>query len=126
MAPAGEVTAIVGPNGSGKSTFGCTWWPTRTDRPFGDGGRARRLRDGRQGPGATIGLRSQRHDSIDAITVEDLVTHGRYQCRGFMEPIDDADRRPVDRPFETRASLRSGTGRWNRCPAGRRNSLGSR
>ncbi|MEF8807192.1 ABC transporter ATP-binding protein [Natronomonas sp.] len=99
--PAGEVTALVGPNGSGKSTLlkalagqlqpwaGAVTVDDTDVYAMDDKARARR-----------IGLLSQERESPGSTTVEELVTHGRYPYRGFLEPVDGDDVRAVDRAIE--------------------------
>lgn len=99
--PAGEVTALVGPNGSGKSTLlrslagqQAPWSGTveldgRDLYAMGEKARARR-----------VGLLAQEHDSPGSTTVEKLVAHGRYPHRGFLEPLDEDDRRAVERAID--------------------------
>lgn len=99
--PSGEMTALVGPNGSGKSTLLKAlsgqlkpWGGTvklagsdvyeMADKPL-----ARRL-----------GLLSQEHDSPGATTVEELVRHGRYPHRGFLEGLSEEDHGAVDRAID--------------------------
>ncbi|WP_255151538.1 ABC transporter ATP-binding protein [Halorarius halobius] len=99
--PAGEVTALVGPNGSGKSTLLKTLagqldpWAGDVELAgedvyaMGEKRRARRL-----------GLLSQEHDSPSSTTVEELVRHGRYPHRGFLESLTESDHAAVDRAIE--------------------------
>lgn len=99
--PAGEVTALVGPNGSGKSTLlkalagqlqpwdGAVTVDDTDVYAMNDKARARR-----------IGLLSQERESPGSVSVEELVTHGRYPYRGFLEPVDEGDMHAVDRAIE--------------------------
>jgi iron complex transport system ATP-binding protein len=99
--PAGEVTALVGPNGSGKSTLlkalsgqlepwaGAVELDGEDVYGMADKRRARRL-----------GLLSQERESPGSLTVEDLVLHGRYPHRGFMEAVTEADREAVERAID--------------------------
>ena len=99
--PAGEVTALVGPNGSGKSTLlkalagQLEPWSGTVELGGEDvydlGGKplARRL-----------GLLSQEHDSPGSTTVVELVRHGRYPHRGFLDPLSEADHAAVDRALD--------------------------
>jgi iron complex transport system ATP-binding protein len=96
--PAGEVTALVGPNGSGKSTL------LRALAGQLEPWSGRVALDGedvytmdRKSLARRIALLSQEHDSPDSTTVEELVRHGRYPHRGFLEPLSDADHEAVDR-----------------------------
>jgi iron complex transport system ATP-binding protein len=96
--PPGEVTALVGPNGSGKSTL----LRALADQLDPWNGSVRL--DGREIADADpkalarrLGLLSQENDAPATITVEDLVTRGRYPHRGFFESLSADDRRAVDR-----------------------------
>jgi len=101
VVPAGEVTALVGPNGSGKSTLlrglarhlspaaGEIVLDGRDVASLGDKEFAREL-----------GLLSQEHDAPGGITVEDLVHHGRYPHRGFLEGRTEADALAVEDALE--------------------------
>lgn len=96
--PAGEITALVGPNGSGKSTLLRTlagqlapWVGSVTldgddVHEMADKPRARR-----------VGLLSQERDAPVSKTVEELVVHGRYPYRDFLDRLTDEDRRAVAR-----------------------------
>ena len=99
--PAGEVTALVGPNGSGKSTL----LKAMANQLSPERGRI--LLDGEavQTVGAKrlarrLGLLSQENDSPGSITVEDLVYHGRYPHRDFLDSLSGADHAAVDRAVE--------------------------
>ena len=99
--PQGEITALVGPNGSGKSTMLKAL--SRHLEP--DSGvvrlRGEDLRSfDRQDLARELGLLSQENDSVDGITVEDLVYHGRYPHRGFFDSISPEDREAVERALE--------------------------
>ncbi|MFW5937318.1 MAG: ABC transporter ATP-binding protein [Halanaeroarchaeum sp.] len=99
--PAGEVTALVGPNGSGKSTllkgFAAELDPVAgnvllhgqsvTERPPKD-------------LAQDLGLLDQENTAPGDLTVESLVTHGRYPHRGFLDTLDDRDVRAIDRAIE--------------------------
>ncbi|QLD87409.1 ABC transporter ATP-binding protein [Natronomonas halophila] len=99
--PAGEVTALVGPNGSGKSTLmkglagqlkpwdGDVTVDDTDVYAMDDKARARR-----------IGLLSQERESPESVSVEELVTHGRYPYRGFLDPVNEEDMQAVDRAIE--------------------------
>ncbi|ELZ81045.1 putative iron-III ABC transporter ATP-binding protein [Haloferax elongans ATCC BAA-1513] len=99
--PRGEVTALVGPNGSGKSTLlkslakqlspdeGHVYLDGQKLSEYDDGAFAREL-----------GLLSQEHDSPGSITVEKLVSHGRYPHRGFFEQLGEDDRQAIDRAID--------------------------
>jgi iron complex transport system ATP-binding protein len=99
--PPGEVTALVGPNGSGKSTLmkglagqlkpwaGDVTVDDTDVYAMDDKARARR-----------IGLLSQERESPGSVSVEELVTHGRYPYRGFLDPVDEEDMEAVDRAIE--------------------------
>jgi iron complex transport system ATP-binding protein len=47
-----------------------------------------------------IGLLSQERESPGSVSVEELVTHGRYPYRGFLDPVDEGDMEAVDRAIE--------------------------
>jgi len=99
--PRGEVTALVGPNGSGKSTllkaFSAELAPETgsvllhgesvNDRPPKELARE-------------LGLLDQENTAPADLTVESLVTHGRYPHRGFLEGLDAEDERAIDRALE--------------------------
>lgn len=99
--PAGEITALVGPNGSGKSTLLKTlagqlhpWAGSVTldgddVHAMADKPRARR-----------IGLLSQERTSPASKTVEELVAHGRYPYRGFLEHLNEDDTAAIERAIE--------------------------
>lgn len=99
--PEGEITALVGPNGSGKSTLlkalanhldpaeGVVRLRGEDLRSFGPKEIAREL-----------GLLSQENESVEDVTVEDLVAHGRYPHRGFFDAITEEDREAVDRAID--------------------------
>lgn len=99
--PEGEITAIVGPNGSGKSTLLKAL--SGHLRPAGgeivlDGERLASY--GQQELARTVGHLSQENVAPESITVEELVIHGRYPHRGFLEPITDGDREIVNRAID--------------------------
>lgn len=99
--PEGEITAIVGPNGSGKSTLLKAL--SGQLRPAGgeivlDGQRLASY--DQQELAQAIGHLSQENVAPESITVEELVIHGRYPHRGFLEPISDTDRKIVDQAIE--------------------------
>lgn len=47
-----------------------------------------------------IGLLSQQRESPESISVEELVMHGRYPYRGFLEPVSEDDTWAVERALE--------------------------
>jgi iron complex transport system ATP-binding protein len=99
--PEGAITALVGPNGSGKSTLLKTLskhlQPESGDVVL-DG---RNLHEyGSKELACQLGHLSQENHSPENITVEELVFHGRYPHRGFLEAVSDADRTAVDRAIE--------------------------
>ena len=102
LLPAGEVTALVGPNGSGKSTLlqalAGQLEPWAGTVQLGDvdvyameGKRRAR----------SLGLLTQEGDTPDSLTVEELVRHGRYPHRGFLETLSEADHAAVERALST-------------------------
>ncbi|MFC3957072.1 ABC transporter ATP-binding protein [Halovivax cerinus] len=99
--PEGAVTALVGPNGSGKSTL-LKALSNHLDPARGvvtiHGEELESF--GRKELARELGVLSQENDSLGSITVEDLVFHGRYPYRGFVEGVTEADHRAVDRAFD--------------------------
>jgi iron complex transport system ATP-binding protein len=96
--PTGAITAIVGPNGSGKSTL----LKTLAAQLAPDEGqvlvRGKDLQRYEQSALAQeLGILSQERTAPSSLTVEDLAYHGRYPHRGFLEAVDEADHRAVDR-----------------------------
>ncbi|WP_232700362.1 ABC transporter ATP-binding protein [Halobacterium wangiae] len=101
VVPAGEVTALVGPNGSGKSTL-LKGLSAELDPAAGIvllNGRAVQERSPKE-LARELGLLDQENDAPGGLTVADLVTHGRYPHRGFLDPITDADRAAIDRAID--------------------------
>ncbi|WP_336035389.1 ABC transporter ATP-binding protein [Halobacterium yunchengense] len=101
VVPAGEVTALVGPNGSGKSTL------LKGLSAELDPGAGTVLLDGRRvqersakALARELGLLAQENDAPGGLTVADLVTHGRYPHRGFLDPLTEADHEAVDRAID--------------------------
>jgi len=93
----GAVTALVGPNGSGKSTL----LKGLAQQLSLDAGTV--LLDGRdvrtmetKELARNLGLLSQENVSPDSITVEKLVSHGRYPHRGFFDGLTDEDREAIE------------------------------
>jgi iron complex transport system ATP-binding protein len=101
LLPAGEVTALVGPNGSGKSTLlkalagQLEPWAGRVEL---DGEDVYTMADKRRA--RRLGLLSQERASPASLTVEDLVLHGRYPHRGFLESVTEADSAAVERAID--------------------------
>lgn len=99
--PEGEVTALVGPNGSGKSTllkgFAAQLEPTAGQVLLhGRSVHERAPKD----LARELGLLDQENTAPGDLTVEALVTHGRYPHRGFLDGLDPEDERAVDRAIE--------------------------
>lgn len=99
--PEGAITALVGPNGSGKSTL----LKTLSKHLEPEAGEivldGRRLHEyGGKELACQLGHLSQENYSPENITVEELVYHGRYPHRGFLEAVSEADRTAVDRAIE--------------------------
>jgi iron complex transport system ATP-binding protein len=93
-----RITALVGPNGSGKSTLlkglsaqlepttGRTVLDGRAVETYDDTELARRL-----------GILHQEMDEVARLRVEELVAHGRYPYRGFLERPSEADVAAIER-----------------------------
>jgi len=101
VAEPGKVTALVGPNGSGKSTL----LKALADQLAPEEGVVRvdgnEIEDlDKKEIARRLSLLSQESVSPDTITVEELVTHGRYPHRGFFETLTDDDREAVERAIE--------------------------
>ncbi len=99
--PAGEVTALVGPNGSGKSTLlkslAGQLEPWAGDVEL-DGEDVYAMVEKRRA--RRLGLLSQERSSPGSLSVEELVLHGRYPHRGFLEAVTDADREAVEQAID--------------------------
>lgn len=99
--PAGEITALVGPNGSGKSTLlkalarqltpecGQVLLDGQDVQTFDEKPFARR-----------VGLLSQENEAPASLTVEDLVGHGRYPYRGFLDGLSATACEAIDRAID--------------------------
>ena len=99
--PEGAITALIGPNGSGKSTL----LRALSNLLEPDGGEivldGRRLDEfGGKELARHLGHLSQEHSSPETLTVEELVFHGRYPHRGFLETVTEGDRTAVGRALE--------------------------
>jgi iron complex transport system ATP-binding protein len=90
---AGDLVALVGPNGSGKTTLLRALLGTvplangevrLEGRPIGDWTGTELAR--------TVGVVTQREESLFPLTVEETVTLGRYAFLRPLAPISDADR----------------------------------
>ncbi|WP_136690090.1 ABC transporter ATP-binding protein [Halorhabdus amylolytica] len=99
--PPGEVTALVGPNGSGKSTL----LAGLADQLAIDAGTV--LLDGEdihalgtKELARKLGLLSQENVAPNSLSVEDLVSHGRYPHRGFFDSLSPADREAIDEAID--------------------------
>jgi len=101
VVPEGEVTALVGPNGSGKSTL-LKGFSAELDPTGGtvllDGADVQ-TREPKQ-LARELGLLAQENDAPGGLTVGDLVSHGRYPHRGFLDPLDSDDEAHVDRAID--------------------------
>ncbi|WP_137286265.1 ABC transporter ATP-binding protein [Halorussus salinisoli] len=99
--PEGEITALVGPNGSGKSTLlkalSNHLEPERGVVALN--GRNVEEYDGKE-LARELGHLSQENDSPGSITVEELVSHGRYPHRGFFDTVTQEDREAVERAID--------------------------
>jgi len=99
--PEGEVTALVGPNGSGKSTllrgFARELRPTE-GTVLADGQNIQSYST--KELARELGLLSQQNVAPDSLTVNDLVTHGRYPHRSFFGSLDRDDSRAVEWAIE--------------------------
>lgn len=101
VAEPGKVTALVGPNGSGKSTL----LKALADQLAPEDGVVRvdgsDINDlSKKEIARRLSLLSQESVSPKSITVEELVTHGRYPHRGFFETVTEEDREAVERAIE--------------------------
>ncbi|MFB6078040.1 MAG: ABC transporter ATP-binding protein [Halarchaeum sp.] len=101
VVPEGEVTALVGPNGSGKSTL--LNGLARHLEP--DAGEV--LLDGREIAtydskefARELGMLAQQNTAPDGLTVEELVHHGRYPHKGFLEGRTESDEAAVERAID--------------------------
>lgn len=101
VVPRGAVTALIGPNGSGKSTL----LKGLADELAPESGVVRL--DGRdlhaldtKAFARTLGVLSQENVSPDDLTVAELVAHGRYPHRGFLDPFDERDHAAVERAID--------------------------
>lgn len=91
--PEDAITALVGPNGSGKSTL----LKALSDHLTPDSGsvvlNGREIQQyGSKELARALGHLSQENDSPGSLTVEDLVSHGRYPHRGFFDAVSEGDR----------------------------------
>jgi iron complex transport system ATP-binding protein len=101
VAEPGKVTALVGPNGSGKSTL----LKALADQLAPEDGVVRvdgsDINDlSKKEIARRLSLLSQESVSPKSISVEELVTHGRYPHRGFFETVTEEDREAVERAIE--------------------------
>lgn len=101
LIPEGKVTTIAGPNGCGKSTLLRALGRLMKPR----GGRV--LLDGQEihqqstkSVARRLGLLSQGLSAPEAITVEDLVSRGRYPHQSFFQPPNDEDHAAIERALE--------------------------
>ena len=99
--PQGEVTALVGPNGSGKSTL-LKGFAAQLEPEAGSvllHGESVHERPPRE-LARDLGLLDQENTAPGDLSVEALVTHGRYPHRGFLDSLDPEDERAIDRAIE--------------------------
>ncbi|MFW6384414.1 MAG: ABC transporter ATP-binding protein [Halodesulfurarchaeum sp.] len=99
--PRGDVTALVGPNGSGKSTF-LRGIAAELEPDAGTlmlNGRAVQERSPKE-LARELGLLDQENTAPADLTVESLVTHGRYPHRQFLSTLADDDWRAIDRAID--------------------------
>jgi len=94
----GRLTALIGPNGSGKSTLlkglsaqlepaeGRTILDGRAVATYDDTELARRL-----------GILHQETEGMERLRVEELVAHGRYPYRRFLQRASEADIDAIER-----------------------------
>ncbi|MFB6117338.1 ABC transporter ATP-binding protein [Halosegnis sp.] len=95
--PAGEMTALVGPNGSGKSTLlKALAGQLRPAAGTVELGGRDVYAMGKKSLARAVGLLTQEGDTPDSLTVEELVRHGRYPHRGFLETLSEADHAAVE------------------------------
>lgn len=99
--PPGQVTALIGPNGSGKSTLlaGLADQLAINDGTVLLEGTDVHTLEGKE-LARELGLLSQENVTPDSLSVEDLVSHGRYPHRGFFDSLTVADREAIDRAIE--------------------------
>ncbi|HEY8415045.1 MAG TPA: ABC transporter ATP-binding protein, partial [Thermaerobacter sp.] len=99
--PDGAITAIIGPNGCGKSTLLRAL--ARLMIPRGGAvlldGQAIHRRPTRK-VARELGLMAQHVVAPEAITVEDLVSRGRYPHQSWLRPMSEANRATVERALE--------------------------
>ncbi|MFD1588690.1 ABC transporter ATP-binding protein [Halorientalis brevis] len=99
--PRGEITALIGPNGSGKSTLLktiATHVEPDTGSVFLDGREVAEY--DAKAFARELGHLSQEHECPSSVSVEDLVFHGRYPHRGFLDAPSESDRAAVERAIE--------------------------
>lgn len=99
--PEGEVTALVGPNGSGKSTL-LKALARHLDADAGDillNGKAI-AEYGSKEFARELGMLSQHGSTPGDLTVEELVHHGRYPHKGFLEGKTMEDEEAVERAID--------------------------
>ncbi len=99
--PDAKVTSIIGPNGCGKSTLLRAMARLMTPK------RGAVLLDGQAihrrptlAVARELGLLPQGVRAPDAITVQDLVSRGRFPHQSFFSPPTDADHRAIERAIE--------------------------
>lgn len=101
VVPDGEVTALVGPNGSGKSTLLKGLSAELTPEAGTVLLHGRRVQErSAKALARELGLLAQENDAPGGLSVSDLVAHGRYPHRGFLDPLDAEDEAAIERAID--------------------------
>ena len=97
----GELLAVVGPNGSGKTTLvRALLGLQRTERGRVELAGKPIAQWSRSDLARTVGVVTQREESVFALTVAEMVLLGRYPHLGALEPAGPADRAAVRSALE--------------------------